>query len=167
MTNHSAVAYVLTIGIALAGATTAARSQVVPLPAGFRVQEIKTNGTSLHVRIGGKGPAVLLQHGYGETGDMWAALAAKLAVDHTVIIPDLRGMGLSAITKGGYDKKTQARDLAGVLDALEIQQVDIVAHDIGNMVTYALAAENPTRVKHFVLIDAPLPGVGPWAEITA
>ena len=144
-----------------------ASAQVVPLPAGFRVQEIKTNGTSLHVRIGGKGPAVLLQHGYGETGDMWAALAAKLAVNHLVIVPDLRGMGLSPITKGGYDKKTQGHDLAGVLDALKVQQIDLVTHDIGNMVGYAFAAEYPTRVKRFVLIDAPLPGVGPWAEITA
>jgi pimeloyl-ACP methyl ester carboxylesterase len=142
-------------------------AQVAPLPAGFRVQEIPTNGTTLHVRIGGKGPAVLLQHGYGETGDMWVALARKLSADHMVIIPDLRGMGLSAITKGGYDKKTQGHDLAGVLDALKVHQVDLVTHDIGNMVGYAFAAEYPTRVRRFVLIDAPLPGVGPWAEITA
>ncbi len=155
------VAFVAVVG------SSAAKAQVAPLPAGFRVQEIPTNGTSLHVRIGGKGPAVLLQHGYGETGDMWVALAKKLAVDHMVIIPDLRGMGLSPITKGGYDKKTQGHDLAGVLDALKVQQVDIVAHDIGNMVTYAFAAEYPTRVRRFVLIDAPLPGVGPWDEIKA
>ena len=154
-------------GLTVALATSSVAAQVVPLPAGFRVQEIKTNGTSLHVRIGGKGPAVLLQHGYGETGDMWAALAAKLAVNHMVIVPDLRGMGLSPITKGGYDKKTQGHDLAGVLDALKVQQVDLVTHDIGNMVGYAFAAEYPMRVKRFVLIDAPLPGVGPWAEITA
>lgn len=94
----------VTVILALAGSGAAA--QVAPLPAGFRVQEIATNGTSLHVRIGGKGPAVLLQHGYGETGDMWVALAKKLVVDHMVIIPDLRGMGLSPITKGGYDKRT-------------------------------------------------------------
>ena len=152
---------------ASSASSSRASAQVVPLPTGFRVQEIKTNGTSLHVRIGGKGPAVLLQHGYGETGDMWAALAAKLAVNHLVIVPDLRGMGLSPITKGGYDKKTQGRDLAGVLDALEVQQIDLVTHDIGNMVGYAFAAEYPTRVKRFVLIDAPLPGVGPWVEIIA
>ncbi len=158
----SAVA--LAVGFFVGDSATA---QVAPLPAGFRVQEIPTNGTKLHVRIGGEGPAVLLQHGYGETGDMWVALASKLAVDHLVIIPDLRGMGLSSITKGGDDKKTQGHDLAGVLDALKVQQIDLVAHDIGNMVAYAFAAEYPTRVRRFVLIDAPLPGVGPWAEITA
>ena len=142
-------------------------AQVVPLPAGFRVQEIKPTARRSTCGIGGKGPAVLLQHGYGETGDMWVALAKKLAVDHLVIIPDLRGMGLSPITKGGYDKKTQGHDLAGVLNALKVQQVDLVTHDIGNMVGYAFAAEYPTRVRRFVLMDAPLPSVGPWAEITA
>lgn len=165
MKIHSAVTTTFVATVVLAASSAAA--QVAPLPAGFRVQEIRTNGTSLHVRIGGKGPAVLLQHGYGETGDMWVALAKKLAVDHMVIIPDLRGMGLSPITKGGYDKKTQGHDLAGVLDALKVQQIDLVTHDIGNMVGYAFAAEYPTRVRRFVLIDAPLPGVGPWAEITA
>jgi len=155
------------VAATLALVASSVTAQVAPLPAGFRVQEIRTNGTSLHVRIGGKGPAVLLQHGYGETGDMWVALAKKLAVDHMVIIPDLRGMGLSPITKGGYDKKTQGHDLAGVLDALKVQQIDLVTHDIGNMVGYAFAAEYPTRVRRFVLIDAPLPGVGPWAETTA
>src|SRR5256885_11041718 len=143
MRAFSLAAAVTTLCLAIAAG--AATAQMVPLPSGFRVEEIKTNGTSLHVRVGGKGPAVLLQHGYGETGDMWAALAAKLAVDHLVIIPDLRGMGLSPITKGGYDKKTQGHDLAGVLDALKVQQVDLVTHDIGNMVGFAFAAEYPTR----------------------
>jgi pimeloyl-ACP methyl ester carboxylesterase len=140
-------------------------AQVQPLPAAFHARRIATNGTTLFVRVGGKGPAVVLLHGYGETGDMWAPLAAELAPDHTVIIPDLRGMGLSAQPAGGYDKKTQGHDIAGVLDALRIDQVDLVTHDIGNMVGYAFAAEYPARVRRFVLIDAPLPGVGPWDEI--
>ena len=54
------------------------------------------NGTTIHVRVGGNGPAVVLLHGYGETGDMWAPLAASLMHDHTVVVPDLRGMGLSS-----------------------------------------------------------------------
>ncbi|MBN9562938.1 MAG: alpha/beta hydrolase [Alphaproteobacteria bacterium] len=136
-----------------------------PFPAGFRTQEIPTNGATLHVRVGGQGPAVILLHGYGETGDMWAALAAELAPDHTVIVPDLRGMGLSSRPEGGYDKKTQGRDIAGVLDALRIEQADLVTHDIGNMVGYAFAALYPARVIRFVIMDAPLPGVGPWEEI--
>src|ERR1700674_2580150 len=95
-----------------------AAAQVHPFPASFRTQEITTNGATIHVRVGGKGPAVVLLHGYGETGDMWAALAAEWARDHTVVAPDLRGIGLSSHPAGGYDKKTQAGDIAGVLDAL-------------------------------------------------
>jgi len=104
-------------------------------------------------------------HGYGETGDMWAPLARDLMRDHTVIVPDLRGVGLSARPDTGYDKKTQGADMAGMLDALKIDKVDLVTHDIGNMVGYAFAAQNRARVKRFILMDAPLPGVGPWEEI--
>jgi len=117
------------------------------------------------VRIGGKGPAVLLLHGYGETGDMWAPLAAELAPGHLVVVPDLRGIGLSSRPASGYDKKTQAGDIAGVLDALKIEKADLVTHDIGNMVGYAFAAQHPDRVTKFVLMDAPLPGIGPWDQI--
>jgi len=134
-------------------------------PAGFETRDIAVNGTTIHVRYGGKGPAVVLLHGYGETGDMWVPMAADLARDHTVIVPDLRGLGRSAKPSGGFDKKTQAGDVAGVLDALKIQRVMLVTHDIGNMVGFAFAAQNRERVTRFVLIDAPLPGIGPWEEV--
>ena len=91
-------------------------------PADFTTRSIPTNGTTLHVRTGGRGPAVLLLHGYGETGDMWAPLAAELAATTRVIAPDLRGMGHSGRPEGGYDKKTQGQDMAGLLDALGIAQ---------------------------------------------
>ena len=97
-----------------------------PFPAGFRTEAIQTDDATLHVRAGGKGPAVILLHGYGETGDMWAPLAAELARDHTVVVPDLRGMGLSSRPEGGYDKKTQGHDVAHVLDALQIDRADLV-----------------------------------------
>jgi len=75
---------------------------------------------------------------------MWAPLAAELARDHTVVVPDLRGMGRSARPESGYDKKTQGRDVAGMIDALGIERADLVTHDIGNMVGYAFAAQYPT-----------------------
>src|SRR4029450_9696796 len=134
-------------------------------PPEFRTQQIATNGTSIHVRSGGAGPAIVLLHGYGETGDMWAPMAVDLARDHTVVVPDLRGMGLSSKPAGGFDKKTQAHDVAGVLDTLKITSAHLVTHDIGNMVGYAFAAQYPQRVTRFALIDAPVPGVGPWEEI--
>ena len=155
----------LLLGLALLLGASAADAQEFVFPAGFRMQDIATNGTALHVRVGGEGPAFLLLHGYGETGDMWAPMARDLMRDHTVIAPDLRGLGLSARPASGYDKKTQGLDMAGVLDALGVGAVDLVTHDIGNMVGYAFAAQHRDRVKRFVLMDAPLPGVGPWEDI--
>ncbi|WP_395621946.1 alpha/beta fold hydrolase [Sphingomonas daechungensis] len=142
-----------------------ASAAVPPYPASFHTQEITTNGATIHVRVGGKGPAVVLLHGYGETGDMWSPLAAELVRDHMVVVPDLRGLGLSSKPAGGFDKKTQGEDVAGVLDKLGVGQADVVTHDIGNMVGFAFAMEHPDRVRRFVLIDAPVPGVGPWEEI--
>jgi len=134
-------------------------------PGNFHTRMIQTNGTSLYVRVGGQGPAVILLHGFGDTGDMWAPLAAVLVKDHTVIVPDLRGMGLSAHPDSGYTKKNQAVDIAGVMDALQVKRADLVTHDIGNMVGYALAAQFPQRVTRWAVIDAPLPGVGNWDSI--
>ena len=165
MPSHVLGTTILVIGAVAGLGGSTAGAQVKPFPAGFHIRRLPTNGTTLYVRIGGTGPAVVLLHGFGETGDMWSPLAAKLAPNHTVVVPDLRGMGLSARPSGGYDKKTQGRDVAGVLDALKIDKADLVTHDIGNMVGYAFAAESPDRVGHFVIIDAPLPGIGPWDDI--
>ena len=143
-----------------------ALAEVQPFPPGFRSQMVETNGTSLYVRIGGTGPAVVMLHGFGDTGDMWAPIAAKLMKDHTVIVPDLRGMGLSAHPDAGYTKKNQAVDIAGVLDHLKVDKADLVTHDIGNMVGYAFVAQYPERVTRWVVIDAPLPGIGNWDNIT-
>jgi pimeloyl-ACP methyl ester carboxylesterase len=74
-------------------------------------------------------------------------------------------LGRSSKPAGGFDKKTQAGDVAGVLAALMIDRIDLVAHDIGNMVAFAFAVQHPERVRRLGLIDAPLPGVGPWEEI--
>jgi pimeloyl-ACP methyl ester carboxylesterase len=142
-----------------------ALAKVQPFPAGFRTQDVETIGATIHTRVGGQGPAVVLLHGFADTGDMWAPLAAELARDHTVVVPDLRGMGLSSHPEIGYEKRAQAQDIARVLDALSIDNADLVTHDIGNMVGYAFAAQYPARVTRWVAMDAPLPGIGPWDEI--
>jgi pimeloyl-ACP methyl ester carboxylesterase len=150
------------IGAALALPATAG---VKPFPSGFRIQDIKTDGAVIHVRVGGQGPAVVLLHGFGDTGDMWAPLAVALAGDHTVIVPDLRGMGLSSHPEQGYDKKTEAGDVAQVLDALHVAKIQLVTHDIGNMVGYAFAAQYPDKVAAWVVMDAPVPGLGHWDDV--
>jgi len=141
-------------------------AKVQPFPPGFHTQMVETNGTSLYVRVGGAGPAVVMLHGFGDTGDMWAPIAAKLMKEYTVIVPDLRGMGLSAHPDAGYTKKNQAVDIAGVLDYFKVDSADLVTHDIGNMVGYAFAAQYPERVTRWIVIDAPLPGIGNWDNIT-
>lgn len=138
---------------------------VQPFPSGMRVEEIEAGGVTIHTRVGGAGPAVVMLHGFADTGDMWAPLAAALIGGRTLAVPDLRGMGLSSHPPGGYDKKTQAQDIARVLDKLGIEKADLVTHDIGNMVGYAFAAQFPARVTRWVAMDAPLPGIGPWDEI--
>jgi pimeloyl-ACP methyl ester carboxylesterase len=138
---------------------------VEPYPPSFHARMVETNGTSLYVRVGGTGPAVVLLHGFGDTGDMWAPMAALLVKDHTVIVPDLRGMGLSAHPETGYTKKNQALDIVGVMDALKVERAALVTHDIGNMVGYALAAQFPGRITRWAVIDAPIPGIGDWDNI--
>ena len=152
-----------TLGAVALGLPAAA--QVHPFPASFRTQNIQTDGAKLHVRVGGQGPAVVLLHGFGDTGDMWAPLAADLARDHTVVVPDLRGMGLSSRPPGGYDKRTQAADIRSVLTTLGIDRAAVVGHDIGTMVAYAYAARYPEKTEKLVVMDAPVPGIPPWDSI--
>lgn len=144
----------------------AARADIVPMPAGFKAEMISSPaGAEIFVRSGGTGPAVVLLHGYADTGDMWGPLAIELAKDHRVIVPDLRGMGKSSHPEGGYDKKTQAQDIRAVVTALGADRTAVVAHDIGNMVAYAYTASYPDKVSRLVLMDAPVPGVGPWEDL--
>ncbi|MEO6678259.1 MAG: alpha/beta hydrolase [Pseudomonas sp.] len=138
---------------------------VTPFPAAFRTKDIPVDGVTMHVRVGGKGPAVVLLHGFGDTGDMWAPLAADLAKDHTVVVPDLRGMGLSSIPDSGFDKKTQAGDIRGVLAALGIEHSVVIGHDIGTMVAFAYATRYPQLTDRLVVMDAPVPGIPPWNDI--
>ena len=144
-----------------------AAAEVRPFPGEFHTSQMSVTGGTQYVRVGGKGPAVVLLHGFGDTGDMWEPLAAQLVKDHLVIVPDLRGMGLSSHPEDGYEKAAQARDLVGILDSLKVKQVQLVTHDIGNMVGYALASRYPGRVTAWVVMDAPLPGMGTWqAQLT-
>ncbi|MEJ0023110.1 MAG: alpha/beta hydrolase [Alphaproteobacteria bacterium] len=140
-----------------------AQARVLPFPKDFTAQQIEVSGgATQYVRVGGHGPAVLLLHGFGDSGDMWQPLAVKLMADHTVIVPDLRGMGLSSHPEDGYTKAAQAEDIAHILDVLKIKDVQLVTHDIGNMVGFALAASHRDRVTRWVVMDAPLPGLAHW-----
>jgi pimeloyl-ACP methyl ester carboxylesterase len=136
------------------------------LPSSFRAGTIHSpEGADIFVRSGGSGPVVVLLHGYAENSDSWAPLAADLMKDQTVVVPDLRGIGRSSKPEGGYDKKTQAKDIRAVVTGLGYDRTFLVAHDIGNMVAYAYAALYPDKVERLVVMDAPIPGIDPWNEI--
>src|SRR5260221_4162863 len=111
MSSFPRAARILLLIVCALAISLPALAVMVPFPSGFRIEEIETDGATTHVRIGGQGPAVVMLHGFGDTGDMWAPVAEALGKGHTVIVPDLRGMGLSSHPEGGYDKKTQAGDI--------------------------------------------------------
>lgn len=158
--------YKLLLAFLLALAVSApARADVQPFPASFKTRDIVHDDATLHVRVGGQGPAVVLIHGFGDTGDMWAPLAAALAKNHTVVVPDLRGMGLSSHPAGGYEKNNQAADIRAILDALGIDHAVVVGHDIGTMVAFAYAARYPDKTDKLVVMDAPVPGIPPWDDV--
>jgi pimeloyl-ACP methyl ester carboxylesterase len=124
------------------------------LPAGFT--ENKIHGIN-YVR-GGHGPVVVLLHGYPQTWYEWHALLPVLAATYTVVAPDLPGAGKSDAPAGGYDKKTMAADIHGLLVTLGLNKnIRLVGHDIGTMVAYAYAAAHPTEVSKLVLSEAPIP----------
>jgi len=154
----------LTLAI-LAFATTLSHAQP-SLPSSFQAKTVHSpEGADIFVRWGGTGAVVVLIHGYAENSDSWSPLASDLMKDHTVIVPDLRGIGRSSKPTAGYDKKTQAKDIRAVVTALGFDKTFVVAHDIGNMVAYAYAAMYPDKVDRLVVMDAPIPGIEPWNTI--
>src|SRR6266478_4291717 len=101
---------------------------VYPFPAVMQTRRIETNGASIHVRVGGHGPAVVMLHGFGTTGDMRGNMEREIIEDHMIVALDLRGSVLSSKPDGGYDKKNQAADVVGVLDALGVRTAELVTH---------------------------------------
>jgi alpha-beta hydrolase superfamily lysophospholipase len=117
------------------------------LPKGFTEKSAKVNGVRINYQVGGNGPVVVLLHGYTQTSHMWIPLMPLLATSHTVIAPDLRGVGGSERTPGGYDKKTMAKDIRELVHQLgDDQPAAVAGHDIGLMVAYAYAAQYPGEV---------------------
>ncbi|WP_394851067.1 alpha/beta fold hydrolase [Pendulispora rubella] len=135
------------------------------LPSYFEHCTIPANDAELFVQFGGAGPAVVLLHGHAQNGNAWAPLAADLARDHRVVVPDLRGLGRSSRAAAGYEKAAQAGDVRAIVEALGIDDVAVVGHDLGGMVAYAYAARYPSSVHRLVIMDAPLPGIGPWEAL--
>ena len=131
----------------------------------FQQKMVPVEGCTLSATVGGKGPTVLLLHGYAESARMWKPLAVALAPRFNVVAIDLPGIGDSSIPASGIDMTTSAKRIHEAVHKLGYERVRVVGHDIGLMVAYAYAAQYPSEVETLTLMDAFLPGIGAWRDI--
>jgi pimeloyl-ACP methyl ester carboxylesterase len=132
---------------------------------GFASQFAMANGIKVHYVRGGQGPAIILIHGFPQDWFEYHAIMPALARQFTVIAVDLRGIGASTATPGGYDAANMAQDVCGLVKMLELERVCIVGHDIGGMVAYAFVRRYPEQTRGTMVLDVPLPGIEGWEDI--
>jgi haloacetate dehalogenase len=125
---------------------------------GFQQRKIRTGGATIHLVHGGRGPAVLLLHGYPQTHAMWHKVAPELAREYTLVCPDLRGYGDSSKPKGlpdhsNYSKRAMALDMAQLMSALGHERFHVVGHDRGARVGHRLARDHGRRVRTLTVLD--------------
>ena len=126
---------------------------------GFEARTVDTDdGVQIHARIGGAGPPLLLLHGHPQTHAIWHRVAPRLAESFTLVLADLRGYGDSSKPAGAadhanYSKRTMARDMLRLMQALGHQRFSVLAHDRGARVAHRLAADHPAAVRRLVLLD--------------
>ena len=125
----------------------------------------KVDGITLHYLSAGRGPVVVLLHGYTQTSRMWRPAIPLLAEKFTVIAPDLPGIGDSEIPPDGLDMRTASIRIHALTKSLGIERARVVGHDIGLMVAYAHAAQFPKETEKLVVMDAFLPGVAGWEDV--
>jgi pimeloyl-ACP methyl ester carboxylesterase len=139
---------------------------VAELGKGFVSSMARVNGTTIHYVRGGNGPAVILIHGYPQDWYEYHPIMPRLAKQFTVIAVDLRGVGGSSATPGGYDAANMAEDIRQLTQQLKLDLVYVVGHDIGGMVAYAFVRLYPKVTRGVMILDVPLPGLDPWEEST-
>lgn len=134
-------------------------------PTGFQKETVNIDGINFNVYKGGQGEPLLLIHGYAQSSLMWLKAMEHYKDRFTIIVPDIRGAGLTDAPPVGYDKVTMATDMKKILDHYHIKSAKVVGHDIGLMVAYTLAAKFPEKVERLAVMDAFLPGIGPGDAI--
>lgn len=120
---------------------------------GMKQQTVRANGIRLNVWTGGKGRPLLLIHGYPQTAIMWRKIVLPLMEEYMVVCPDLRGYGASEKPQSGYDKKTMAKDMKLLMEALGFNSFLVVGHDRGGRVGHRLALDHPECVEKLCLLD--------------
>ncbi len=125
---------------------------------GFRKKNIKVNKGKIFCRVGGKGPPLLLLHGYPQTHVMWHKIANELSKSFTLIIADLRGYGSSFVLKSdkkhlNYSKREMAKDMVQLMDKLGFKKFCIAGHDRGGRVAHRLARDYRKKVIAMSVLD--------------
>lgn len=124
----------------------------------FEERRFETFGAEIFARVGGSGPPLVLLHGYPQTHAMWHRIAPALAERFTVVLPDLRGYGLSSCPVNdadnfAYSKRAMAQDIVQLMKELGYQSFAFAGHDRGARVGYRLALDEPERVERLALLD--------------
>ena len=132
----------------------------LPHVEGMTHRSVDVGGIAIHIAEAGSGPPILLLHGWPQHWFAWRKVAPALAVDHRVICPDLRGFGWSDAPPGAYDKATLGEDMIGLLDALGLDRVDLIAHDWGAWIGFLLCLDHPERFAHYLALNM----YTPWPD---
>ncbi|WP_205328415.1 alpha/beta fold hydrolase [Glycomyces sp. YM15] len=133
---------------------------------GFDYQRISVDdGVSLNTAVGGEGSPIVLLHGFPQTHLMWRHVAADLAADHTVIVPDLRGYGASSkpaeAGRETYSKRTMAADIVRLAARLGHERFALAGHDRGALVAVRAGLDHPEAVSHLAILDV-VPTLDMW-----
>ena len=136
-------------------------------------RDIEVNGVRLHCLVEGKGPLVLLLHGFPETSRAWRKQIPALAERFQVVAPDLRGYGASDKPNGiaAYRTSVLADDIVGLIHTFDAERAHVVGHDWGGAVAWATAIEHPEAVDRLVVLNCPHPVVmaralrSNWAQV--
>lgn len=121
-------------------------------------REIMTNGIRMHYVTQGKGPLVVLLHGFPEFWYSWRHQIPFLAEHgYTVVAPDLRGYNDTDKPRTGYDVPTLLRDIEGLVKGLGEEQATIVGHDWGGALAWSFAMDYPQLTRNLIVLNAPHP----------
>ena len=131
----------------------------------FVSEQATVNGITLHYVRAGKGPAVILIHGFPQDWFEYRSIMPALAKQFTVVAIDLRGIGGSSSAADGYDAANMAEDIYQLALALRLGRVYVVGHDVGGHVAYAFVRRFPQIMRGAMILDTPIPGIEGWEEV--
>jgi len=128
-----------------------------PELAGVRHRFIDLPGLRMHVAEAGSGPPLVLLHGFPQHWWAWRKVIPALAENYRVICPDLRGAGWTDAPPDGYTSEQLVADVVALLDALQLEKVNILGYDWGGMVGFRVCLAHPGRVERLVTLATPHP----------